>query len=627
MKKIFSDTVINKKKNSFTQINRTKKMCHSLSTSEINGKVTTIYEKISKERKLYLELKKFIENKNYESIKRLFDQTKIKKDRIPNINHKYEENNNDTALYISIANKNIKMIRLLIDLGADLELKNNFGHTALHRGFSTRDESIISLLISAGGNINATDNNNETILMKATSVSDKKLTEMILLHNADVTLKNRFGETCFDLIPSYEMLLLYRKYFSKEVIQNGRNHLGRTIFNFAKYVKHNSRRDLLERIFFQQSQLTKAIRNSTDFKKFYQKEKMKEDKRENLPSNKISLDDFEIEELLGKGGFGEVYKVKMKSNNKYYALKTIDKKKVMKSKIRNYVEIERNIYSNSHSPFIVKFYRAFQSTLYLYLLIEYMPNGDLKSFIKNFKTLPENEVRLIAAQIILAIEHLHYQGIIYRDLKPDNILFDSEGYVKLTDFGLCKAHVIDNKSCKSFCGSLSYLPPEILDKKGHGRAADWYCLGTVIYEMLNGIPPYFSPCGKDVIMNNIRSAELTFNNDNISDEAKDLIRKLMCRNIDKRLGSSLRDSEEIKSHKFFKEINFEKIYQREFIPGKIFREIQDEAIRKHRIRKERNEWYCNRDIRYKKNLADGSIQPEDFGDINEWTFCGYKNEK
>jgi protein-serine/threonine kinase len=196
--------------------------------------------------------------------------------------------------------------------------------------------------------------------------------------------------------------------------------------------------------------------------------------------------------------------------------------------------------------------------------MEHCPNGDLSKYLKEYKNFSEEVVKIIAAQILLAIEELHKMDVIYRDLKPENIVLDENFFVKLTDFGLSKEGVNEHNLTKSFCGSLAYLAPEVINREGHGKAVDWYLFGVLIYELLFCLPPYYTNQSREALFHNIKSAKLTFPYP-ISEEAKSLITKLLNRNPLKRLGSVI-DAEEIKSHEFFKNIDFEKIYLKMFDP-------------------------------------------------------------
>jgi serine/threonine protein kinase len=135
---------------------------------------------------------------------------------------------------------------------------------------------------------------------------------------------------------------------------------------------------------------------------------------------------------------------------------------------------------------------AFQTSDKLFLILDYCPGGNLGKVISKEKRLSEERARIYLAEILLALEDLHKRDIIFRDLKPDNVVLDDEGHALLTDFGLSKEGVLDNQAAKSFCGSVAYLAPEVLKRTGHGKSVDWYLLGVLLYEMLIGIPPYFT---------------------------------------------------------------------------------------------------------------------------------------
>lgn len=154
---------------------------------------------------------------------------------------------------------------------------------------------------------------------------------------------------------------------------------------------------------------------------------------------------------------------------------------------------ERNVLSLTNHPFIVKMNFAFQTADKLFLILDYCPGGDLGELLQREKRLSEDRVRIYLAETILALEDLHRRDVIFRDLKPDNIVLDNEGHALLTDFGLSKEGVLEHSTgAKSFCGSVAYLAPEMLKRCGHGKAVDWYLLGVVMYELLVGIPPYYA---------------------------------------------------------------------------------------------------------------------------------------
>ena len=197
-------------------------------------------------------------------------------------------------------------------------------------------------------------------------------------------------------------------------------------------------------------------------------------------------------QILGKGSFGEVYLVKRKTNNKLYAMKILSKHMVARQNISKYVRTEKNVQSIVKHPFIVRLHCAFQTKARLFMVMDYCGGGDIGHLLQREKRLSEEVARVYLAEVLLAIEELHSREIIYRDLKPDNVVLDDQGHAMLTDFGLSKEGVSDSDSTLSFCGSVAYLAPEMLKRSGHGKSVDWYLLGVLLYEMLVGIPPYFN---------------------------------------------------------------------------------------------------------------------------------------
>ena len=209
-------------------------------------------------------------------------------------------------------------------------------------------------------------------------------------------------------------------------------------------------------------------------------------------AEKVGLASFEPIKLLGKGSFGEVYLVKKKSNGKYFAMKVLMKKKIVGQNLTKYAYTEKNVLSYINHPFIVSLRCSFQTQERLFLVLDYCPGGDLGRTLQKEKKFTEERARIYLCEILLAIEELHNREIIYRDLKPDNVVLDADGHALLTDFGLSKEGVKDDDYTQSFCGSIAYLAPEMLKRSGHGKSVDWYLLGVLLYEMLVGIPPYFN---------------------------------------------------------------------------------------------------------------------------------------
>lgn len=212
-----------------------------------------------------------------------------------------------------------------------------------------------------------------------------------------------------------------------------------------------------------------------------------EEHKEDSRHQHLTYEDFEWKTYIGKGTFGKVALVVKKDSKKEYAIKILKKKDFSKKDIENAMT-EQKILMNSHHPFIVKLLYSFQDATNLYYCIEYIPGGELFAILKKFKKFTADQTRFYAAEVLLALEYLHNEiKTIYRDLKPENILVNSDGHIKLTDFGLSKMGELKGNS---FCGTPFYLAPEIIVGRGHDQAVDFWTFGCLIYEMLAGYPPF-----------------------------------------------------------------------------------------------------------------------------------------
>ena len=277
----------------------------------------------------------------------------------------------------------------------------------------------------------------------------------------------------------------------------------------------------------------------------------------------LTFNSFQILDVLGSGTFGKVFKATLKhsSDDKIYAMKVINKRYLLRNNQLKYAITECNVLKQTDSPFIVTLHFAFQTMENLYMILDYCPGGDLGFHLMS-RLFEENEAKFYIGELILAIEHLHNLDIIYRDLKPENILIDSENHIKLADFGLAKERIAQGELSQSFCGSPAYLSPEMVTRKGVGKSADIYGIGAVLYEMISGTPPFYSN-EIEKLYQNIKKSKLVLHN-YFSDELKDLLKKLLCRDPKKRIG--IYNKSEIKSHPFFKDLNWEKLGRKEITP-------------------------------------------------------------
>ncbi|XP_042517469.1 serine/threonine-protein kinase tricornered-like isoform X2 [Macadamia integrifolia] len=329
-----------------------------------------------------------------------------------------------------------------------------------------------------------------------------------------------------------------------------------------------------------------------------------------LQRHKMGPDDFELLTMIGKGAFGEVRVCREKTTGHVYAMKKLKKSEMLRRGQVEHVRAERNVLAEVDSNCIVRLYCSFQDDYFLYLIMEYLPGGDMMTLLMRKDTLAEDEARFYVGETVLAIESIHKHHYVHRDIKPDNLLLDRYGHMKLSDFGLCKPldysilhekdfsvgvngsqseerpplpkrtqqeqlqHWQRNRRMLAYStvGTPDYIAPEVLLKKGYGMECDWWSLGAIMFEMLVGYPPFYSDepmstCRKIVNWRN----HLKFPEEaKLSPEAKDLISKLLC-NVDQRLGT--KGADEIKAHPWFEGLQWDKLYQMEaaFIP-----EVNDE---------------------------------------------------
>ncbi|XP_063307564.1 rho-associated protein kinase 1 [Pelobates fuscus] len=270
---------------------------------------------------------------------------------------------------------------------------------------------------------------------------------------------------------------------------------------------------------------------------------------------RMKAEDYEVVKVIGRGAFGEVQLVRHKSTRKVYAMKLLSKLEMIKRSDSAFFWEERDIMAFANSPWVVQLFYAFQDDRYLYMVMEYMPGGDLVNLMSNYD-VPEKWARFYTAQVVLALDAIHSMGFIHRDVKPDNMLLDKSGHLKLADFGTCmKMNREGMVRCDTAVGTPDYISPEVLKSQGgdgyYGRECDWWSVGVFLYEMLVGDTPFYADSlvgTYSKIMNHKNS--LTFPEDSdISKEAKNLICAFL---TDREIRLGRNGVEEIKRHLFFK---------------------------------------------------------------------------
>uniref|UniRef100_A0A6Q2XR62 Serine/threonine-protein kinase Sgk1 n=1 Tax=Esox lucius TaxID=8010 RepID=A0A6Q2XR62_ESOLU len=274
--------------------------------------------------------------------------------------------------------------------------------------------------------------------------------------------------------------------------------------------------------------------------------------------------DFNFLKVIGKGSFGKVLLAKRNLDGKYYAIKVLQKRIILNRREQKHIMAERNVLlKNVKHPFLVGLHYSFQTTDKLYFVLDFVNGGELFFHLQKERTFPEPRAKFYIAEMASALGYLHSLNIVYRDLKPENILLDFEGHIVLTDFGLCKEGISQTETTSTFCGTPEYLAPEVLKKQPYDNTVDWWCLGSVLYEMLFGLPPFYSRDTHEMY-NNILHKPLVMRS-GASSTAWSLLLALLEKDGTRRLGSR-DDFNEIKAHTFFTTINWDDLEQRKVQP-------------------------------------------------------------
>ncbi|KAI5189492.1 protein kinase X [Nematocida minor] len=278
------------------------------------------------------------------------------------------------------------------------------------------------------------------------------------------------------------------------------------------------------------------------------------------------LRDLKMVRVLGEGSFGRVFlvsfegltSIKMK---KLYALKIMSKAQIIHSNQLMHVYNEKTVMLTVHSPFFVRLYSTFQDERHLFMVMEYVPGGELFSYMKEIIKFSVKHARFYIAEILVALETLHGLGIIYRDLKPENVLLDEQGHIKLADFGFSKR--MYQAVTWTLCGTPEYLAPEIIMNQGHSFEVDFWSLGVILYEMIVGYPPFYHDSQVElcrlIIGGNIKFPAF------VNPVARDLIKQLLQTDRKKRLGYK-KGVKIICRHAFFRDVNWEMVHNRSYAP-------------------------------------------------------------
>lgn len=512
-----------------------------------------------------------------------------------------------TSLHIAASIGKADCVELLLDTSADLEAVTDAGLTALHIACQRGHLSVAQLLLDWGSDMHTETKDHSLPIHLASANGHAEIVKQLLEHSDNTAfdqllVRNSMGQRPSEVALDIKTAVMLNQFESRlsnaqssimscqmsSISTDVDHYAGRTPhLHESTVLPHNSRADMVSRLLrrtqcapapYTMAECPQDIggpRRRTRTKKALSFSSAGERKpfsrvRDDAPTTqKVGPESFDFVKKLGKGSFGEVFQVRHRETGGVYAMKLLDKEKLTKYDMLRYAETERNVMSFVKHPYIVSLHFAFQTPSFLVLVMQFCPNGNLQNQIDRLNRLHEPLARLYLAEMVLALVHLHERRIIFRDLKPDNIVLDEADHAVLTDFGLSKQEVVLDAGANSFCGSAAFLAPEILQRKGHGRTVDVYGLGVLLFNMLTGRPPFWYPDRK-ILFINIKHAQLQMPR-YVSWQAASLIESLMERDPSRRLGAT--HTSDVKTHCFFTPIDFEAVMNREVpVPSSFPRE-------------------------------------------------------
>jgi protein kinase A len=272
------------------------------------------------------------------------------------------------------------------------------------------------------------------------------------------------------------------------------------------------------------------------------------------------LSDFKKMSVLGAGSFGAVYLVRHLGVQKVFAVKQLAKSHVVRTGQLEHLVAERDVLAKMDSSWFPRLYGTFHDSLNAYLILEFVAGGEFYNILREKGRFSDDHTRFYAACVVQGLGYLHSIGFVYRDLKPENLLLDHQGYLKITDMGFAKL-LQPGERTYTLCGTPEYLAPEIISSKGHNKSVDWWCLGILIYEMLTGGPP-FEDENQMELYKKIVKGQFTFPS-YVSANAKDLISKLLSADLSKRLGNLAGGTQDIINHPWFRDFPWAQLESRQ----------------------------------------------------------------
>ncbi|XP_053564945.1 rhodopsin kinase GRK7 [Bombina bombina] len=438
---------------------------------------------------------------------------------------------------------------------------------------------------SSEGDIKELQKRRKSLSLPPTDVCRKEIKDTVPMEYESICIQQPIGKRLFRdflvTVPEYQLAkdfldevgewelgedstkdMLLENMVSKRFKQDSEGHLPFLSADLSNQLKQAKGKEIAELVLsakeethaFLKDTPFQDFQNSTFYDRFLQWKAF-----ERQPISHKYFYEFRV---LGKGGFGEVCAIQVKNTGQMYACKKLDKKRLKKKNGEKMALLEKEILEKIHSPFVVTLAYAYETKTHLCLVMSLMNGGDLKFHIYNIgeKGIEISRVIFYSAQICCGLLHLHSLKIIYRDMKPENVLLDDDGNCRLSDLGLA-VKVKEGKPINNKAGTNGYMAPEMLKDENYSYPVDWFSMGCTVYEMVAGQTPFKDPKqkpNKDDVKRRTLEEEVVFQHPNFTEEAKDICRLFLAKKPENRLGSRTNDDDPRK-HPFFKSINFQRL--------------------------------------------------------------------
>lgn len=452
-----------------------------------------------------------------------------------------------------------------------LDLQDLDGRSALIHAVKFNKLFSALSLIEKGAKLDLQDRQGRTGCHIAAINNNKEMLLLLLAKGANLKLEDSFGLTALSYLPESPLKFDLSKDYPLD--QGKKSLVDRKRTLLIRKTKIKGEKSAEERTPTEDVHLDEATIGPDECKEDNtQNTTGKNDCSINRDSRQSIQNGWMLEQFLGRGNFGDVYCARRSGTDKLLAVKEYSKRQMAAPELTKRLFSEKNAVSTIKSPFVVKGFEFFQTEKKLYIVMEYFPKRDLGSYLQINGALEEKEIRILAAQLIIAVETIHKRDFIHRDIKPDNVFIREDGNIILGDFGLCtKLKSGKGVLTKTFCGTLCYLAPEVMEKQSYGKAVDWYLLGETLFECAFGIPPFFDPC-KATMVSKIKRNHLKFPpSHSYSASLVSLLCSLLAKDPIHRLGTKY-GAAEIKRHHFFLGLDWQRVAEKQiplFDPGSI----------------------------------------------------------